>query len=143
MMAKWLRNCWYMAGWSDEIGEAGLTRRIIDQPVYLYRLEDGGIAALLDRCPHRFAPLSRGTREGDNLVCGYHGLTFSAQGKCVRNPYSDRIPAGTDVPAFAVAEQHGSPGFGAERRRSPIRRSSPTFRSWRRAQAAARSRATP
>ena len=106
-MVKWLRNCWYMAGWSDEIGEAGLTRRIINQPIYLYRLEEGGIAALLDRCPHRFAPLSRGTREGDNVVCGYHGLTFSAQGKCVHNPYSDRIPAGTDVPAFAVVERDG------------------------------------
>jgi vanillate O-demethylase monooxygenase subunit len=84
-----------------------MTRRIIDQPIYLYRLDDGGIAALLDRCPHRFAPLSLGMREGDNVVCGYHGLTFSPQGKCVRNPFAERIPPGTNVPSFAAVERHG------------------------------------
>ena len=106
-MTQWLRNCWYMAGWSDEIGKAGLARRITDQPVFLFRLVDGAVAALLDRCPHRFAPLSRGTREGDDVVCGYHGPTFSPEGKCVRNPYAERIPAGTDVPVFAVNERDG------------------------------------
>jgi vanillate O-demethylase monooxygenase subunit len=106
-MPAWLRNCWYMAGWSDEIGEAGLARTIIDTPVFIYRLADGGIAALLDRCPHRFAPLSRGTREGDSIACGYHGLTFSPAGKCVRNPFAERIPAGTDVPTFAAVEREG------------------------------------
>ena len=106
-MGKWLRNCWYMAGWSDEIGETGLSRLIVDRPTFLYRLADGSLAALLDRCPHRFAPLSRGTRDGDNAVCGYHGLTFSPQGKCVRNPFAERIPADSDVPAFAVVERDG------------------------------------
>jgi vanillate O-demethylase monooxygenase subunit len=103
----WLRNCWYMAGWSDEIGDAGLARRIADRPVYLYRLADGSVAALLDRCPHRFAPLSLGQRDGDYVVCGYHGLTFSADGRCVRNPFSERVPAGTEVPAFATVERDG------------------------------------
>lgn len=106
-MPAWLRNCWYMAGWSDEIGDAGLARTILDRPVFIYRPADGGIAALLDRCPHRFAPLSRGTREGDAIVCGYHGLTFSPAGKCVRNPFAERIPAGTDVPTFAAVERDG------------------------------------
>ena len=104
-MGAWLRNCWYMAGWSEEVGEAGLARQIIDRPIFLFRLTDGTVAALLDRCPHRFAPLSRGTREGDNLQCGYHGLTFSPRGKCVRNPFGERIPAGTDVPRFEVVER--------------------------------------
>jgi vanillate O-demethylase monooxygenase subunit len=106
-MSDWLRNCWYMAGWADEFGENGFVRRIFDQPVYLYRLSDGAIAAILDRCPHRFAPLSLGGRDGDNLICGYHGLTFSPEGKCVRNPFSDRIPAGTDVPTWAAIERDG------------------------------------
>jgi vanillate O-demethylase monooxygenase subunit len=106
-MGAWLRKCWYMAGWGDEVGAAGLSRRICDRPVYLYRLEDGGIAAIEDRCPHRFAPLSRGTREGDNLVCGYHGLTFSPEGKCVRNPFAERIPAGSDVRTWAAMERDG------------------------------------
>ncbi|MBO9602785.1 MAG: Rieske 2Fe-2S domain-containing protein [Novosphingobium sp.] len=105
-MARWLLNCWYMAGWSHEVGENGLARRIIDRPVFVYRLGDGSIAAVLDRCPHRFAPLSRGSRDGDNLVCGYHGLAFSPEGKCIRNPFSERIPAGTDIEGFAAIERH-------------------------------------
>jgi vanillate O-demethylase monooxygenase subunit len=107
IVSNWLRNCWYMAGWTDEIGERGLARRIADRPIFLYRLQDGSIAAILDRCPHRFAPLSLGARDGDNLVCGYHGLTFSPAGKCVRNPFAERIPAGTDVPTFAAIERDG------------------------------------
>jgi vanillate O-demethylase monooxygenase subunit len=96
-----------MAGWADEIGDAGLARRIRSQPVFLYRLADGSLAALLDRCPHRFAPLSKGTRAGDLVVCGYHGLTFASDGVCVRNPFGPRIPAGATVPTFAVHEQDG------------------------------------
>jgi vanillate O-demethylase monooxygenase subunit len=107
IVSNWLRNCGYMAGWVDEVGERGLARRIADRPVFLYRLLDGSIAAVLDRCPHRFAPLSLGTRDGDNLVCGYHGLTFSPAGKCVRNPFAERIPAGTDVPTFAATARDG------------------------------------
>lgn len=72
------KNCWYMAGWSDELADGLLSRRIADRPTVLYRLSDGTVAALLDRCPHRFAPLSLGERDGDALVCPYHGLTFDA-----------------------------------------------------------------
>lgn len=103
---KHLRNCWYMVGWADEIGATGLVREILGQRIFFYRLGDGTPAALLDRCPHRFAPLSLGERDGDVLVCGYHGLGFDSRGKCVRNPFSERIPAGTDVPAWAVVERH-------------------------------------
>jgi vanillate O-demethylase monooxygenase subunit len=103
----WLRNVWYMAGWSEEVGDHGLARRIIGRPVFVYRLTDGTPAAVLDRCPHRFAPLSLGRRDGDNLVCGYHGLTFSPAGKCVRNPFSERIPAGTELTTFPVVERDG------------------------------------
>lgn len=104
---KWPRNAWYMAGWAEEIGAAGLARRIIDKPVFLFRKQDGSVAAMLDRCPHRFAPLSRGSRDGDTVVCGYHGLAFSSEGKCVRNPFAERIPAGSDIPAFTTCERDG------------------------------------
>lgn len=103
-MTNYLKNAWYMAGWAEELNEAGFSREIMGRQIFFYRTSTG-IAALLDRCPHRFAPLSLGARQGDNVVCGYHGLTFSPAGKCVRNPFSDRIPAGTDVPAFAVRER--------------------------------------
>lgn len=106
-MDRYLRTCWVMAGWADEIGEAGLVRQILGRPTFIYRLEDGSLAALLDRCPHRFAPLSKGMRDGDRVICGYHGLTFDSSGQCVHNPFAERIPAGACVPSFAVVERDG------------------------------------
>lgn len=101
------QNCWYMAGWSHEVGENVLGRRIAGRPTAIYRESGGAVAALLDRCPHRFARLSKGTREGDNLVCPYHGLTFDSSGSCVRNPYSDKIPAAARVDSWACVERDG------------------------------------
>lgn len=106
-MGEFPKNCWYMAGWADELGEGGFTREIAGKPLFVYRLENGDPAALVDRCPHRFAPLSMGTRDGDLVVCPYHGLAFGADGQCARNPFAEKIPNGARVPAFAVVEQDG------------------------------------
>lgn len=105
-MARYLENCWYMAGWAEELGKDGFTRTLLDLPLYFYRREaDGGITAIHDRCPHRFAPLSKGTRVGDTLVCGYHGLEFGTDGQCTRNPFSERIPTGAKLRTFDVCEK--------------------------------------
>jgi phenylpropionate dioxygenase-like ring-hydroxylating dioxygenase large terminal subunit len=97
-----LQNAWYMAAWESELAEGKLSRRIADIPMVLFRNAQGELAALVDRCPHRFAPLSMGTVENGNLVCPYHGLGFDQHGKCVVNPFSDKIPAGSSVRAFKV-----------------------------------------
>lgn len=102
---SFLSNAWYMAAWSEEITATLLRRKIAGIPVVLFRLQNGRVAALEDRCPHRFAPLSLGTREGDAIRCGYHGLTFDATGACIRNPFSDRIPPGAQVRAFIIEER--------------------------------------
>ncbi len=112
-MARFLRNCWYMAAWSHEVGEASLRRRLLGDPIALYRRSDGTVAALVDRCPHRFAPLSMGTRDGDNLVCPYHGLTFDPQGACVHNPYSDQLPKGASIRSFPTVERDSIVWFWA------------------------------
>lgn len=83
-----LRNCWYLAGWSNEVGgDQPLGRRILDEAVVMFRDESGVVVALHDRCPHRFAPLSLGRVEGGVVHCGYHGLAFDAAGQCVENPH--------------------------------------------------------
>jgi nitrite reductase/ring-hydroxylating ferredoxin subunit len=102
-----LKSIWYMAGWSAELTDQLLSRRLFDRPVVLFRKKDGSVAALADRCPHRFAPLSLGTRDGDAIVCGYHGLTFDGGGQCIRNPFSEKIPAAAKVDTWATAERDG------------------------------------
>ena len=106
-MGPFLRNAWYMAAWSEELGEGLLARRIAGRALVLYRGEDGLPAALDDRCPHRFAPLSRGRRQGDAIACGYHGLVFDRSGACIGNPFSSRIPPRAAVRAWPLHEQDG------------------------------------
>ncbi len=102
----WIRNAWYIAAWADQIEAGELYARIfLGEPVVLYRTEDGTIAALEDRCCHRFAPLSRGRLEGDNLRCMYHGLMFDPSGACIEIPGKARISERYRVRRYPVVEQ--------------------------------------
>jgi vanillate O-demethylase monooxygenase subunit len=101
---SFVRNCWYVGAWSHEIGERPFARRILDLPVAFFRRADGRPAALLDRCPHRLLPLSRGTVVGDVLQCGYHGMCFDGEGRCTRVPAQNRIPTDAQVRSFPVVE---------------------------------------
>ena len=104
-----LRNAWYVAAWSDDLADGQLlARTILKEPVVLYRKADGSPAALHDRCPHRFAPLSLGKIvKGDCVQCPYHGLEFDASGACVLNPHGTKnIPARARVRSFPMTEKH-------------------------------------
>ena len=61
-------------------------RTILEEPIVLYRISDGSVVALEDRCCHRSLPLSRGNLNGDNLRCGYHGLLYNPKGNCISVP---------------------------------------------------------
>src|SRR4051795_3271239 len=63
-----LRNTWYVAARSDEIGAALTPMTILGEKIVLYRRGDGAAVALEDACPHRKLPLSMGRREGDLVV---------------------------------------------------------------------------
>lgn len=103
-----LTNCWYVAAWPHELPiDAVLTRRILDHPVLLFRTSEGEPVALLDRCPHRLVPLSCGVRIGDAVRCGYHGMTFARDGRCVRIPGQADIPPNAVATTFPVVERHG------------------------------------
>lgn len=103
-----VRSCWYVAAWSQDIVPAETYPvTIIGMPIVLYRLENGAIAALEDRCVHRLAPLSLGRCEGNNLRCGYHGLLFDPSGRCIEIPGQDMIPPKARVETYPVEERDG------------------------------------
>jgi len=103
----WLRNCWQVAAFTHEVvGGQLFARRICDEPVVLYRAQDGRPVALEDKCAHRFAPLSKGALVGDTLRCGYHGLCYDTTGKCVQIPGQDHVPSKARVRAFPVIEKY-------------------------------------
>lgn len=99
------RNCWWVAAFSDEVGEALLGRWLLDTPVLLFRRADGTPAAIENRCPHRGAPLSMGCRKGDTVQCGYHGFTFDAEGNCIDVPSMKAPLKAAAIRAFPLVEQ--------------------------------------
>lgn len=107
--SPFLKNCWYVAALSTEINDEDLFRRkILNTSVLIYRKQNGQVVALHDRCPHRFVPLSIGTRNGDEITCHYHGLRFDCTGKCVHSPHGNgAIPKAAVVRNFPIVERDG------------------------------------
>jgi vanillate O-demethylase monooxygenase subunit len=106
---SFLKNAWYVAAWSSDVKTGEMFhRKLLNEPVVLFRKPDGSVAALQDRCPHRFIPLHLGRLVGDTIECGYHGLKFDCSGACVHNPHGDgKIPAAARIKAWTVHERYG------------------------------------
>ena len=105
---EFVRNAWYVACWSADLNAAPKAATLLGERVVLFRDEDGRAAALEDRCPHRYLPLSMGAAvPGGGLRCGYHGMTFDSTGTCIAIPGQDRIPPGARVHAYPIVESNG------------------------------------
>ena len=103
----WIRNCWQVAAYAKDVGDALLPRTFLGEDVVLFRDAGGTAHALADRCAHRCLPLSRGRLLGDIVQCGYHGMRFHPDGTCEGVPGQDTIPPRAVVQAYPVAERHG------------------------------------
>lgn len=104
-----VRNCWYVAGWDNEVPAEGFLRRtILNIPIVFWRDSQGKVVALEDRCCHRGARLSMGRKEanGDCVRCMYHGMVFDTTGQCVGAPAQARIPPQAKVRSFPVVQTH-------------------------------------
>lgn len=101
-----VRNAWYVAAWDHEVTRSLKRRIILDEPVLLFRKDDGTAVALEDRCCHRQAPLSMGKLVGNVVHCPYHGLQFDPTGKCVKVPSQEKIPPNARVKAYPVVERY-------------------------------------
>lgn len=102
---RYPRNHWYVAGYDDELPPGKLLARCyLGENLVLFRALDGTPRALMDRCPHRFAPLSAGTIREGTVQCGYHGLTFDGEGACVHNPHGP-TPKAACVRAYPMRER--------------------------------------
>lgn len=104
-----LSDAWFVACPSTELGKKPLARRIQDVPLVLFRQADGKPAALLDRCPHRNVPLSKGRCVQGELECPYHGWRFQQDGQCTSIPglCTDSPARARNATSFPVVEQQG------------------------------------
>jgi phenylpropionate dioxygenase-like ring-hydroxylating dioxygenase large terminal subunit len=99
-------DAWYAAAYDVEVKHSLLARTICKQKLVLYRRSDGQVAALEDACWHRLMPLSLGRLEGDELVCGYHGLVYNSQGRCTHMPSQETLNPSACVRSYPVVEKH-------------------------------------
>ena len=102
-----LRNAWYVAGWSRDYGRTLTAETFLGEEIVIFRRADGSPVALEDACPHRKLPLSCGQLRGDTVECGYHGLTFDGTGACVAAPTQpDAIPRRARVRSYPVVDRY-------------------------------------
>lgn len=100
-----IKNCWYVLGWGDEFTREMKSRTVLGIDLVFFRSVNGRPLALQNRCPHRSMPLSKGTLEGDDVRCGYHGLLFDCAGTCLEVPSQKTPPPATArIDAFKCVE---------------------------------------
>jgi nitrite reductase/ring-hydroxylating ferredoxin subunit len=109
------RNGPTLLGLSCEMPEPGdsLTATLDGIPVVAVRQADGTLAAMVNACRHRAAPLvhGRSANIGRSLVCGYHGWTYDTGGRLLARPLSagafDDVSIDCSLHRIAVAERYG------------------------------------
>jgi len=105
---SFVMNAWYVCAWPKEIApDTLLARTICDREMVFYRDAEGSVSALEDRCCHRQMPLSKGWLEGEAVRCGYHGLLFDPQGKCIEIPGQANVPPRARVNTYPTVEKYG------------------------------------
>jgi vanillate O-demethylase monooxygenase subunit len=121
-----LRHAWHSLCRAGELTIAPRSFTLLGERYVAYRSPEGEARVFLDRCPHRFAPLSLGSCEGENLRCVYHGWVFDADGDCVEIPALGEDAA---LPARAkltgpdgVTESHGMVFVAPETPLTPVPR---------------------
>ncbi len=86
-----LYDHWYVAGLTEEFDRKPKAKTLLERSIVFYRTEAGELVALQNRCLHRSFPLAEGFLEGDELVCGYHGVRYDASGQVLRVPCQSRF----------------------------------------------------
>lgn len=102
------KNHWYIACASSKLRDAPRGARILDEQLVVFRGAGGAPVVLEDRCPHRQAPLSRGSLRDHTLQCAYHGWRFDQAGHCVDIPSlgaGSSMPSGIRVPTRTAIER--------------------------------------
>ena len=105
-----LRRCWHPVAFSGQVGTAPAARTLLGTQVVLWRTPDGRLRSALDRCPHRWAQLSKGTVANGRLVCPYHGWQFGPEGAVVEIPQLEArapLPPSACLQAMPTVEANG------------------------------------
>jgi phenylpropionate dioxygenase-like ring-hydroxylating dioxygenase large terminal subunit len=104
-----LKNFWYATVPLSAIADGPAPFRIMGEDIVLFLDEAGEPAALLDRCCHRTAKLSKGWCNKGEIVCGYHGWRYNRTGQVTLVPQQKE---GQTTPDFRVDSFHCKARYG-------------------------------
>ncbi|HTR02475.1 MAG TPA: SRPBCC family protein [Thermoanaerobaculia bacterium] len=84
---------WQLVGHSEQVRLPGdyFTCTVASEPLVVTRAEDGQIRAFSNVCRHRAGPVARGAGHRKALMCGYHGWTYSLDGRLQSTPEWDGV----------------------------------------------------
>lgn len=104
-----LRTFWWPVATATELrADKPLGRVLQGVPIVVFRGHDRKAAILIDRCPHRHAPLSMGKVCRGEIQCPYHGWKFNSDGLVTSTPGLETITARRAlIPAIASKEEGG------------------------------------
>ncbi|HUP60584.1 MAG TPA: aromatic ring-hydroxylating dioxygenase subunit alpha [Thermoanaerobaculia bacterium] len=99
---------WQLAGQLAQVREPGqyFTANIANEPVLVVRGNDGVLRAMSNVCRHRAGPVAKGEGKRPVLQCGYHGWTYSLDGRLAVTPEFEGVQdfdrASCVLPQFRV-----------------------------------------
>ena len=79
---------WQLVGNAAQVREPGqfFTTVVAGEPLLIVRGNDGVLRAMSNVCRHRAGPIARGEGKRPVLQCGYHGWTYSLDGRLMNTP---------------------------------------------------------
>jgi isopenicillin N synthase-like dioxygenase/phenylpropionate dioxygenase-like ring-hydroxylating dioxygenase large terminal subunit len=84
------RRFWYPVAFAEDLDAGPVARTVLGESVVLWS-SDGSVAAAIDRCPHRDAPLSAGWVCDGQIVCPYHGWQYGRDGAATHIPQTPAL----------------------------------------------------
>ena len=83
-----LARHWQLVGHASSLPDIGshLVATVAGKPILVVRNNANALQAFYNVCQHRAGPLARANGCSRNLVCKYHGWTYSLEGQLLRAP---------------------------------------------------------
>src|SRR5256885_15023342 len=106
---KIFSRTWQLVGRADQVAAAGeyFTAKIGDEPIIVVRGNDGTLRSFSNVCRHRAGPVASGEGKRKLFQCGYHGWTYSLDGRLTAMPEFEGVECFSKeancLPQFKVA----------------------------------------
>ncbi len=86
---------WQLVGRAEQLAEPGsfCTSAVGGEPIVVVRGKDNEIRAFSNVCRHRAGPVASGEGKRPAFVCGYHGWSYTLDGRLMSTPEFDGVEA--------------------------------------------------